>query len=529
MTEKWKFRIVFIILSAYLCLFAVQKINLTASDLGRHIKNGDIVLHASEYGTTLWPILQTNFYSYTNQSFAFINHHWGFGVLAYLVYSVSGWNGLSIAFILLTLATLYFSFRLTYDESPWWIHIPLTLFLIPLIAERTEIRPEAISYFCIILFIYILSRYTNKSLSEKYLWLIPVITLFWVNLHIYFIFGFFILGAFGFEALLRKQWVSFKTLCIISVASIVAACINPFGPYLLYYPFTIFSNYGYLVAENQSISFLQNLHFINPNFLWWDITLALLILSTLWAVIKDRSRFPIALVIIVATFGYLSFSAIRNLTLFGFVALPCLSVLFSIIFSTYKNTPMNKSLDKHMHTMRYGWAITFSIAIVVLSCIHFSTRLPENNPGWGIGLLPNNMASADFVKKTNIQGPFFTNYDIGSYFIFAMYTPKNHEQVFVDNRPEAYPANFFNNEYIPMQQGDALWKQEEAKWNFNAIWFYRLDMTPWAQSFLISKINDPEWTAIFVDDYTIIFVKNISTNTEIIKKYALPKSMFGVR
>jgi len=83
-----------------------------------------------------------------------------------------------------------------------------------------------------------------------------------------------------------------------------------------------------------------------------------------------------------------------------------------------------------------------------------------------------------------------------------MYKGKKPENVFVDNRPEAYPPEFFQNEYIPMQQNDTIWKVEEQKYNFNAIWFYRLDMTPWAQQFLITRVSDPEWVPIFVDDYT---------------------------
>jgi len=523
--NKSIFIIVLAFLSIYFCLFGLQKINLAAADIGRHVKNGELTVQAflSNDTKTSKALLYTNFYSYTNPNFPFINHHWGSGVVAYLIFKVSGWDGLSVVYILLMLGALYFSLQTALEKSPLWIVFPIAVFLVPLMAERTEVRPEAVSYFFLMFFIFILFRYVHGLMKEKYLWLLPITMFFWANFHIYFIFGFFVIGVFGLELLLKKDWSKFKKLFVIGCVSAIAACVNPYGPYLLYYPFIIFKNYGYLVAENQSIAFLQNLHFMNPNFLWWYITAAIIAIACvgvffkLMRAKKIQSDFPLALALIALTFAYLSFSAIRNFSLFGFVALPFLAAASAIIFASIKEKFKERWLP-------YAWAVVMSIAFIIFSIIHFSDRLPWHS-NWGIGLLPNNNASADFVKQVGIKGPFFSDYDIGGYFIFNMYP----EKVFTDNRPEAYPVGFFQNEYIPMQENDAMWNQEETKWNFNAIWFYRLDMTPWAQEFLIARVEDPEWVPVFVDDYTIVFVRNVPANSSIIQKYALPHSMFGIK
>src|SRR3989344_2875124 len=86
-TTKW-FWIIAFILSLYFCLFSVEKINLVTADIGRHIKNGEIFLHSGEFGISKSEILHTNLFSYTYPDFSFINHHWGSGVIAYLIYSV---------------------------------------------------------------------------------------------------------------------------------------------------------------------------------------------------------------------------------------------------------------------------------------------------------------------------------------------------------------------------------------------------------------------------------------------------------
>src|SRR6185369_9965445 len=112
---------IFLALAVYFCLFNVQKINLTTADIGRHVKNGEIILHASEYGANIASILHTNFFSTTYPDFPFVNHHWGSGVIAYIIYGMSGWDGLSIVYILLMLVALFFSVKTAAEKSPPYI------------------------------------------------------------------------------------------------------------------------------------------------------------------------------------------------------------------------------------------------------------------------------------------------------------------------------------------------------------------------------------------------------------------------
>ena len=80
-----------------------------------------------------------------------------------------------------------------------------------------------------------------------------------------------------------------------------------------------------------------------------------------------------------------------------------------------------------------------------------------------------------------------------------------------------------------MQEDNKVWNTELAKEKFNAIFFNRLDYTPWAQKFLVTRIKDPLWAPVFVDDKTIIFLYRNKDNKEVIKKYELPKEMFGIK
>ncbi len=138
-------------------------------------------------------------------------------------------------------------------------------------------------------------------------------------------------------------------------------------------------------------------------------------------------------------------------------------------------------------------------------------------------MMPGVNGSAEFFKKNNMEGPIFNNYDIGGYLIYHLF-PK--ERVFVDNRPEAYPSSFFKDIYVPMQEDEAVWKKMDQRYQFNAIYFYRHDMTPWAQPFLIRRIQDPGWAPVFVDDYTLILLKRNEKNAFGIRLYELPQRLF---
>lgn len=186
----------------------------------------------------------------------------------------------------------------------------------------------------------------------------------------------------------------------------------------------------------------------------------------------------------------------------------------------YTKPNEKEKMENHIIT-----SIIISIIIFISITINYNSRLPWNS-NWGIGLLPEINKSADFFKTQHIIGPIFSNYDIGGYLIFHLYPQ---EKVFIDNRPEAYPASFFQDEYIPMQNDEIIWDKELARWNFNAIYFARYDLTPWAQQFLITRITDPLWAPVFVDNYTIIFLRRNEKNTDIIKKYELPKDMFSTK
>ncbi len=264
------------------------------------------------------------------------------------------------------------------------------------------------------------------------------------------------------------------------------SALNPHFLNGLIYPFQILGNYGYRVLENQSIFFLENIIEV-PVVLYFKIALSILILSWVYAfyrLFRYKEGVSVANLVLSIGLSYLALIQIRNFGLFGFFALVIISVNLRAL---------RLDMSRYLLLPALGGLLVFMLVI---------------NPGYwesrtfGLGLAPGIEKGAEFFVRENIRGSVFNNYDIGGYLIYYLF-PK--EKVFVDNRPEGYPVEFFTQTYVPMQENDQVWEAKSKEYNFNSIFFYRLDLTPWAQRFLLSRIQDPEWAPVFVDNYNIIF------------------------
>jgi hypothetical protein len=521
MNNKVVKRIVIIMLLAWFGVFLCQYIDLTRTDIGRHLKNGELLyrkIFSPERSNLDFKILNTNFYSYSNPDFPVVNHHWGSGLVFYVIHKVFGFKGLSIFYIIISFITFLFFFNVSEKGSNFIISLLAAVLLIPVMAERREIRPELFSYLFSSIFLWVIYKYKEGSVSKKMLFSLAAVEVVWVNMHIYFIFGIFIIAAFiieDFAAFTVKKANNFKELAITLFLIIIAAFINPFGIKGVVYPFSIFGNYGYKVVENQSVQFLQNYGIANPNFLLFKITIIALLLSFILILIINRRKFSVPYFLIGTAFSIMAWFALRNFTIFAFFALPILSMNFASIFSA--TSKLNER--------------TMSVFLFILSFFIFSFNIYRTYKicpyykNIGIGLAPGNALAAEFFIKENIQGPILNNYDIGGYLIYHLFPM---HRVFVDNRPEAYPADFFQKIYIPLQENSSVFKEQEKAYKFNCIFFSHWDITPWGQKFLIERVSDREWAPVFADGYSIIFVKRNKPNIDLIDKYEVPKSMFSV-
>ena len=172
-----------------------QPINLARIDLGRHIKNGELIVKGT------WDVLYKNYYSYTYPEQPFVNHHWFFGVFCYSIWHFVSFAGLSLVYILLELLTFYLFFRRAKDLSSFWLACAFGLLSIPLLALRIQIRPEGFSMLFCGLFWLLLASHQEGRLKANHLKIIlALLQILWVNSHLFFIMGPILIGLFWLQA-----------------------------------------------------------------------------------------------------------------------------------------------------------------------------------------------------------------------------------------------------------------------------------------------------------------------------------------
>ena len=527
------------LLIIYISSFFFQKINLVTADLGRHVQNGYQVV---EQGLSN-PVLNTNYYSFTQPEFPTINHHWLYGVIASQVHNLAGFNGLTIINVLVMTLAVVFILVASVRHTNLHSSIIAGLVALPLYTNRVEIRPEAISLLFLSLFIWLLIKFVTNKLKANwlYFWLV-FLQIIWVNTHLFFILGTGIITVFvvwqvilsrlGNSTNKIKATIKFKTLGLVAILTLLASFINPAGWRGVIIPLNIFNNYGYQVVENQSIPFLIDR--VNLMLPWYLIVLTgLLFLGfIIWGGIKiGLSRFqktankldnkhksklyhpllPLVFISPLILIANLFIYRLHPVT--GLIMIPALSWVISQI----PITKIKTTVTKH--------ALGIMISPILLMCILticFSSGLfTPNIAQGGLGLIQNQENSLKFFNQ-HLSGPVFNNYDIGGFLIYGLY-PKT--TVFVDNRPEAYSVEFLNR-YSLAQEKQEVWQVLDEEQNFNTIFFHRHDMTTWAQPFLLDRIKDPGWVPVFVDNYVLILVKDNTLNNAVIEEFALPESIF---
>ncbi len=521
--EKHQYSLFLIGLFFYLTLFFLVPINLFTADLGRHLVNGREVLALLPARSA---VLDTNFYSYTHPDFPFINHHWFYGVVIWPIYLVGGFTLLQFVNALVkSLAVVLMIFglsRLRSNLKNWFSLLLATFLIIPLVTFRTEVRPETFSLlFSSLVYLGLLAFWQRKIRLAVLLAVLLPLQIFWVNLHIFFFFSYFIIAAFWLTALVKRNWQILSRLTLVGGLLILVNLINPFGFKLLIFPTQILKDYGYMIAENQTIWFMLK-RFYAPTYFYslgLILTLVVIFVTNLffrWFKVYWHNW--------ILAFGFLgvSFKMNRLLPFFGLFLLP---VLFVILNQLRQFVVKRKYFVPLLNKKVY-----FAIPLTVIGLMSFLGVVASGI--WlppltriKFGTLPNTGGLSQFLTQSGLkdEGKIFNNYDIGGYLIFSLF-PQN--QVYVDNRPEAYPSKFLTDEYVKSQEDESSWQALEKKYRFRAIVFYRLDQTPWAQPFLIKRIKDKDWVPVYVDDFSLVLVKNDKQNQTLINTYRLPENLF---
>jgi len=452
-------------------------------------------------------------FSYTYPPVPIPMTDWLAEVIMALLNKAFGLSGVFIFFTFLISLTYYLLFKwMRQYEGNILVDVLIILLVIASSKLHFSARPHVFSLLFFVISYYILDNFQHNN--RNYLYFLPPIMLFWINLHGAFIMGFILIGVYLLYNIVMpfvsqgpgKKGYGKKAnvMGLLILACIFISFINPNGYKALIYPFQLVSN-NFLIDNVPE--------FLSPNFhhlIVMPFNYLLLLLIMTIAVTGRRLRFTELLLILL--FLNMALYSVRNILFFSIVAGPILSRNCKFIFSSGGGRFVN-FLNKRSENISkidvpakgYIWTMPLVLLIAVVLSFKLEYKInPEENP----------VAAVEFLKRECLKGNMFGNDKFCDYMIYSAYPQY---KVFMHGKFDMYSEKKAR-DYFKIALHEYGWESAIEKYKINWIIF---DTNSVLSSFLKER-ND--WKMIYTDKIASIFVRNVSENFDIIKKYRQPLS-----
>lgn len=313
------------------------------------------------------------------------------------------------------------------------------------------------------LVLYLLGRYSSNQLSPRWLLLLPLLMIFWVNAHGGFMMGILVTGAYVVGETLRRllkqpyalTWDQLRPLYIAAVAMGAVTVINPLGVGVFAYVYDLLTDAPSqdLIIEWQppDPQTIAGLFFVCS------------ILLVIAAFGLGRRRPTITDILLVCGLGWMALNGVRYVVWFGVAALPIVAYTLSKPQAAYV---LNAARDKPRRRGPGGSPVLNAVAAGILVLIVVLIQ-PWFKPFWpwpdnyreafapvpGAPLLFSDttpVGATQHLQAEPCDGNLFNEMGYGSYLIWEVYPEV---QVFVDPRVELFPLDLWEN-YIMLTRGE---------------------------------------------------------------------------
>jgi hypothetical protein len=473
---------------------------LRDGDTGYHIRTGEFIIQN-------WTIPEQDIFSFRNPPVPWVAHEWLSEIIMAIVHRVSGLTGVVIFFSFIIATTYFLLFRMLRQESrDVLLGAVIACFAAISSTPHWLARPHIFSLALTVIWYHLLNGFQYRQKNR--LFLLPLLTLLWVNLHGGYIVGILLVGIYVVGNLV--SWITHretnaehflqnsKSLLVIMIVCVLVSMINPQGYRILLFPFKVTSD-RFLMDHVQE--------FLSPNF-HEPLPFKYLLLLLIAVIARSRPTVNWIELILILAFTYMALFSVRYITLFAIIIGP---ILIRLLDQMKQELPAKVSrffeersvglsqIDRQ--TSGYFWSMAGLIAIVslgVAGSYHYEFS-QESYP----------VAAVEFLKKENVVGNTFTHDDFGDYLIYAAW-PQH--KVFIDGRTDMYGAERMK-EYLTLAHAMPGWKEITDKYAFSSILFD-------THSPLVNALaEDRNWQLIYSDPLASIFLRKDGRNQRLIDKY----------
>jgi hypothetical protein len=470
----------------FVALFAMSVRETIDPDMWWHLRTGQVVLQQG--------VPQTDLFSYTVPHHEWIVQQWLTDVLMWQAYRLAGLPGLMLLFA----AVITAAFGLVYSVAAGRPYLASFVTLLAFLAAALPlgVRPQMVNVFFLALFVHLLEGYKDGRYRRQTLYLLPLLTLLWANMHSGFLAGVAFLAVyttgealgllFGPRDERNLAWVDVRLLAILLAAGLAASLINPHGYKLTLFPlYTLGSS-----AIQQNILEWRSPDFHSSYFWFFGLALALGVLSWLWSP-RRPTWTELLLFGGTAAAGLLS---ARHIPLFAVTAVP---IIARHLYAVLAGTPWERLLrpaplapPPSRPQAATNWMLLFLIlfgaAIWVADRLATNAQMIER-------AFP--VAAVDFLEESGLaQARVYNHYDWGGYLIWRGIP------VFVDGRTEVYGDDFFLY-YLQTFNLSESWRQPLDDFAVEYVLMKRT--SPLATLLAVS----PDWRDFYRDEVATIYVR----------------------
>ncbi len=468
-----------------LCIFFMASREIVDPDFWWHLRTGQYIVETRS-------IPRQDVFSYTLPEQPWITHEWLTEVLIFGIYSISGQEGLILAFAAIITA----AFALLYLRCPGRPY--LAAFVVILAAVTSAItwgvRPQMLSLLMCAVFLYIL--YAFRAGRRKYIWLMPPLMALWANLHGSFLLGLVLASVYVVGATIsnllasddeqKVAWSDIRRLVIATLLTALAALVNPNGIQLLVYPF------GTLGSPAMQAYIME---WFSPDFHQIQFQpLALLILLIVVALGLSRRSPSATEFLFLVGFGYASLRSARHIPYFALVVTPILAaqLLHGWKGSRWSARFAAGTAPRGTTYLLLNWLL---LALVISGgAVKVGMTLRGNEEAQKEALPVN---AVDFIEEQGITGSMYNLYHWGGYLIWRLYPD---QKVFIDGRADVYGEAFID-QYLQVYQLREGWEEPLNAYGVDVVIIDR-------GSSLSTVLNArPEWERRYADEKAAIFVR----------------------
>ncbi len=486
---------------------------LSDPDLGFHLKTGKWIIENQSVPTH-------DISTYTVSSNDYIDVHWFFQVIIYLIYKISGYNGLSILVAALSLNLLWLTLlRFRLFRGSYFVMCLLVLIGYLIIEPRIILRPEMFTFLYISSIILILELYYHRK--KNMLYIIPVIMLVWVNTQGLFMLGFILLGTYFISILFEQKKTDLKLAFWVIISVFICFC-NPYFVKGFFFPFELLTRFDSDNLFNRHIREFIPFHQLKT-FNFRELLFIIFTFLTFLITIITFKKRKIHEFMLLGFFLYLSLIAVRNIPLFIIIAMPVAGSGFSEIIDIILRRPGFR-LRSSNPLIRTLIIASISIFILGLSARVFTNAYYRsvNSPAkTGLGIDPEEqpVAAASFLLSHNLNGRIINSLGFGGWLSWTIPQP-----IFIDARLEVIKEGLYKevNESWSggLRQLINKYKPEIIIYNYRVYY-------PWTDQL----VNFPDWHLVFVDGLSAVYVHegNKSSSSlspdESITNYSINKAL----